>query len=117
MKLGMILLLCAIAIGCGYGSNYNSMTGGTSAPQITQLSPSQVAAGSPAFNLVVTGTGFTSGAIVYWGTTPLTSTTTYNSTTQVTAAIPSSLVANPGRVSLYLHTSGGNSNPMTFTIM
>ena len=116
MKFAMILLLSAISIGCGYGSGYNAMTGGA-LPQIAQLSPSQVTAGGSAFNLTVKGTGFSSDAVVYWGTTALASSTTYNSTTQVTAAISAPMVANSGTVSVYVHTSAGNSNSMTFTIM
>jgi len=42
MKLGMILFVCAIAMGCGYGSSYQAMMGGASVPAISQLSPSQV---------------------------------------------------------------------------
>ena len=114
MKFALILLLSAIAIGCGYGPSYNSMNG---VPQIAMLSPSQIPAGSRAFNLTITGTGFMPGAIVYWGMTPLTSSTTYNSTTQVTAAISASQIAHSGAVLVWLHTSGGNSNSMTFTIM
>ena len=120
MKLLTIVLLCAVAIGCGYGSNNSSggytNTGGSGVPTVAQLSPSSVNHGSPDFTLTVTGTNFTSGSVVYWGTTPLMAGTTYNSTTQVTAAITSSMVASAGSVSVYVHSAGGNSNSMTFTI-
>jgi hypothetical protein len=117
MRRGIIVLLSAIAIGCGNGASYSSMTRGMGIPQIALLSPSQVAAGSPAFNLIISGTGFTPGTIVYWGMTPLPMATTYNSATQVTALIAASMVAHSAAVSVWLHTSGGNSNLMTFTVM
>jgi hypothetical protein len=115
MKLTITLLLCSFALGCGYGSGYNSMTGG-GAPSLSQLSPSSTTAGSGGFSMTVTGTNFTAGSIVYWGTTPLTTSTTYNSTTQLTAAITAAMVANQGSVSVYVHSAGGNSNSMMFTI-
>jgi hypothetical protein len=42
--------------------------------------------------------------------------TTYNSATQLTASISSFLIANPGSVSVYVHSQTGNSNSMTFTV-
>jgi trimeric autotransporter adhesin len=119
MRLLTILLLCAVAVGCGYGSSYNSSTGGTGGttpPTISQLSPSSTASGGPAFTLTIVGTEFTTGSVVYWGTTPLTTNTTYMSTSQVTANITAAMIANPGSISVYVHSAGGNSNSMTFTI-
>jgi IPT/TIG domain-containing protein len=117
LKLLTILLLCTLGIGCGYGSSYNNMTGTTnSAPAIAQLSPSSVSHGGANFTLTVTGSNFDTTSIVYWGTTPLSSATAYSSSTQVTAAITSAMIANAGTVSVYVHTNAGNSNSMTFTI-
>ena len=117
LKLLTILLLCVIAVGCGYGSSYNNTTGTTSAaPAIAQLSPSNVTHCGAAFTLTVTGSNFDASSIVYWGATPLSSATTYSSSTQVTANITSAMISNAGTVSVYVHTNGGNSNSMTFTI-
>jgi len=119
MKLLTILVLCAVAIGCGYGSSYKNGTmtgGGNSLPTISQLSPSSMAHGSAGFSLTITGTNFDAGSIVYWGTTALMAGTAYNSTTQLTASISSSMIATSGSVSIYVHTSAGNSNSMMFTI-
>jgi trimeric autotransporter adhesin len=118
MKLLVVLLLTIAAVGCGgYGSSYNSMTGGGAAPKINSLSPQSKAAGSAAFTLTITGSGFTAGSVVYWGTSPIAASSTgYGSATQLTANISASLVANQGTVSVYVHTAAGNSNSMTFTI-
>lgn len=116
MKLAIALLLCSMFLGCGYGSSYNNTTGGTTTPpHISQLSPASATSGGPAFTLTITGTNFTNGSTVYWGTTPLAAGSTY-SATQVTTSITSAMIAGTGSVSVYVHTAGGNSNMMTFTI-
>lgn len=114
VKLIAVLALSLVAVGCGYGSNYNMMTGGPAAPRITQLSPMGVSANSGPVTLTVTGSNFTSSAVVYWDTSTLP--TTYKSTTQLTAAVSASMVANTGSVSIYVHDAGGNSNSMMFDI-
>ena len=119
MKLLTILLLCTLAVGCGYGSNYNNNNnnGGGSAPTVSSLSPNSATHGGAGFTLTVGGTNFTSGSVVYWGTTALAAGGTgYVSTTQVTAQISSAMIANAGTVNVYVHTSSGNSNTMQFTI-
>ncbi len=84
------------------------------APTITGLSPSSATAGGAAFTLTVNGTNFVSGATVQWGSTSLV--TTYLSATQLTAAVPASLIATSGSASLTVTTSGGTSSGATFTI-
>jgi hypothetical protein len=118
MKLLMVLLLTAAAVGCGgYGSSSNSMTGGGAAPHISSLSPSSKPAGSATFTLTITGTGFTSASVVYWGTTAIAAGSVgYGSTTQLTANVSASMVANMGTVSVYVHTNAGNSNSVSFSI-
>ena len=110
--LGVFLAITLMGVGCGYGS-HNYMTG-TGMPTITQLSPSSIAAGGPAFTLTIEGTGFGTDSLVYWGTT--TRTTTYVNTTQVTATIMADDIMNAGMVQVYVHTGGANSNAMSFTI-
>ena len=112
ISLGLLLAVTLMGVGCGYGS-HNYMNG-NGTPQITQLSPSSTIAGEPAFALTVKGTGFGAGSLVYWGMT--TRTTTYDSTTQVTANITAADIMNAGTVQVYVHSAGGNSNAMTFTI-
>jgi hypothetical protein len=81
---------------------------------ITSLSPSSAVTGSAAFTLTINGTNFTSDAISYWGSTVLA--TTYISATQLTAAVPASLIAAPGAASVSVSSSAGTSNSAIFTI-
>ena len=106
------LLLSLLTTACGYGSNYNAMNGAT--PKITQLTPQNVVADSGAFILTIEGSGFTSGSIVYWNTTALVA--NVNSATQLTVGVSAALVANAGAVSIYVHSTRGNSNTIMFDI-
>jgi len=114
MKLALVLLLMAVTLSCGYGSNYNSgMMGGT-APSIQALIPNGTPAGGPAFVLTVNGTGFAPSAVVYWNAMP--QNTTFAMTGQVTAMIPATLIANQGTASVYVRSGGMNSKTVTFNV-
>ena len=83
-------------------------------PTISSLSPSSATAGGDAFTLTVNGTNFVSGAVVNWASTALA--TTYVSATQLTAAVPASLIANTGSASITVSESAGTSVGAIFTI-
>jgi hypothetical protein len=83
-------------------------------PAITSLTPSSVTAGGAGFMLTIMGTAFTPDATSMWGTTPLG--TIYNSPTQLTAAVPASLIENSGTGSITVTTKIGTSSPAAFTI-
>ena len=63
-------------------------------PFITNISPLSVAAGGSNFTLTVNGANFVSASTVNWGSTALT--TTYVSAKQLTATVPSNLIASGG---------------------
>ncbi len=85
------------------------------APTITSLSPNNVNAGSADFPLTVNGSNFASGATVQWNGNSRT--TTYVTSSKVTAAILASDVASPGTAAVtVLNLDGGISPPATFTI-
>jgi uncharacterized protein (TIGR03437 family) len=84
------------------------------AATITSLMPSAVTAGAPAFTLTVNGSNFATGATVLWNGSPLT--TSFVSPTQVTAAVPASLVSGAGAVSISVTLAGGATAPIGFTI-
>lgn len=107
-----VLVVIFAGAGCGYGS-HNYMNGSGN-PVVNQLSPNGASIGSPAFTMTVNGTGFGTDAVVYWGTTPLT--TTYGTTQQVSAMVPATDIQSAGMVQVYVHSGGRNSNAMTFTI-
>jgi hypothetical protein len=116
MKLILTLILAVALAGCGgYGSNYNSMNPGA-APQLSTLNPNNVMHGN-AVAITLTGSGFVSNSVVYWGMTPVaSSSTSYGSSTQLTANISASQTTNPGMVMVYVHTTSGNSNSLPFTV-
>ncbi|MGE0601392.1 MAG: beta strand repeat-containing protein [Dehalococcoidia bacterium] len=105
------------------GTNVLSLTVGGGAPSnpvptATNLAPSSANAGSGAFTLTVTGTGFVNGAsVVRWNGVDLT--TAFNSSTSLSASVPAANVLSAGSATVTVFTAtpgGGTSNGLTFTI-
>ena len=87
----------------------------TTAPTLTSLSPSSTTAGGPTFTLTVNGSGFLSGATAFWNSTSLT--TMFVNSGQVTATVPSTLIASAGTAAITATNPGSAaSTPLTFTI-
>ena len=90
-------------------------------PVITGLTPSSVVKGGPAFTLTVTGSNFAvgwGGAVVRWNNYELT--TMHDSTMQLRATVPASLIATEGVATITVRNGGPGaplSNGMTFTIL
>ncbi len=83
--------------------------------RITSLSPASTVAGGPAFDLTVTGTGFSGGIQVFWNQFPLESLLLSATTVQTT--VPATFITQPGTASITVrHFSGVSSNPLPFTI-
>jgi hypothetical protein len=86
--------------------------------------PNTMAAGGGAFTLTVMGSNFVNGATVYWDAT--TRTTTFVSSTRVTAAISAADIAtantilvyvkNPGGTGIYMNQGGQSSATVDFTV-
>jgi hypothetical protein len=120
------LAVAAVAIlvawGCNdYGNTFQGNTGGF----ITFLSPFDKNAGDPAFTITVNGSGFIAKTVVQWNGKNLVTTLTTDgagNVITVTAAVPASLIANPGTAfvqTLSPHTGAGNnglSNAVAFVI-
>lgn len=83
-----------------------------SAPFLTSLSPSSIAAGSRSFTLTVNGSNFKSGTVINFRTTPLV--TTWVNKNQVRAVVPASLIRIAGKipVSVTNPDAGGTSNKL-----
>jgi hypothetical protein len=91
---------------------------GNPLPTLTSLSPSTVVAGSGSFTLTVTGTGFVSGSVVRWNGADRT--TTFVSSTQLTATIPAADITSIGSAGVAVFTpspGGGTSNVQTVQIV
>lgn len=91
-------------------------TGGTPLPTLTSMSPTSAYLNSTGFTLTVNGSGFVSGASAYWNSAPLT--TTYVSSTQLTALVPASdlTYANSYWVDV-ANSGGGFSNVLYFNVI
>jgi hypothetical protein len=116
--------LQAIAIATGYANSapatvtYTISTATNPAPVVSSISPGFTNAGGAAFSLTVTGSGFTAGSVVYWGSSALA--TTYVSTTQLTAQVPAADIATGANaVAITVQTQtpgGGTSNALQFEV-
>ena len=86
-----------------------------SGPELTSLNPNGATVGGTTFTLTVNGSSFVSGATVQWNGSPLS--TNFVNGTQLTAAVPGSLIANTGSASVTVVNPGSTaSNALTFTI-
>ena len=86
-------------------------------PVLTALAPAAQAAGSAAFLMTITGTGFTPGAIVIFGTVTE-SRVTFVSATTLTVRIYPSYIPVPGTIQVKVRPGGGaaDSNNLPFTV-
>jgi hypothetical protein len=90
---------------------------GNPMPSITILSPNGMLAGSPAFDLTVSGFEFVVGSTVRWNNQDRS--TTFLSSVQLRAVIPAADLAAAGTASVTVFNpgpGGGISNSLTFTI-
>jgi len=86
-------------------------------PTLTSISPNQATVGSAAITMTVNGTNFVKGAVVSFGGSALV--TTFVSSTQLTATIPSSLMTSAGTFYVVVTNpapGGGDTSPLTFTV-
>jgi len=86
------------------------------APTIASLSTDSVTAGGASFTLIVTGTNFYIGSVVYWNGVP--QTTTFINSTQLMITVPAAALATPGTVNITVVNPGpaGASNVVTLKI-
>jgi hypothetical protein len=86
-------------------------------PNISSLSPPSVNVGGPTLTLTINGTGFESGASVFWQNTQATLlSTTYLNSTQLTAVVPASLMATAGNITLTVINPDGSSASATISV-
>jgi uncharacterized protein (TIGR03437 family) len=86
-------------------------------PMITSLNPGNAIVGDPVFTLTVNGNNFVNGSTVIWNGSPRT--TTFVSSTQLTASIPAGDVAvmgSPGVTVFNPTPGGGTSNKLDFIV-
>jgi IPT/TIG domain-containing protein/WD40 repeat protein len=105
--------------GCSdYGNTFQGNTGAL----ITSLSPSNIPAGGSDLTITVNGARFVAKTVVEWNNQKLKTTVTTDSTgnvTLVTAVVPASLIAAPGKASVFTQNpfSGSGNNGLSNTII
>jgi hypothetical protein len=87
-----------------------SCSGCPATPSITSISPSSASAGADGFLLTVNGGHFSSNAVVVWNGSPLT--TSFVNSSQVTAAIPATQVAQPDTALVYAYNPTGGTQTL-----
>ncbi len=101
----------------GGTSNAKTFNINNPVPSLTSLSPPSIKAGSSAFSLKVSGSGFVGVSQVLWNGSPRT--TTFDGPGKVEATILKSDVAKAGTAKVTVTNpkpGGGTSNSLTFTI-
>src|SRR5437763_1080413 len=109
MKRILLLLLVLSAASTALAAN--------PVPATTSISPSSTIAGSAQFTLTVNGSNFIASSKVNWNGAALT--TTFVSSTQLTATVPAANVATAGTAAVTVvnpNPGGGTSNSQTFTV-
>ena len=101
----------------GVTTSAPSFTVNNLTPTVTTINPTNTAAGGNAFTLTVNGTNFVSTSVVNWNGSARS--TTYVSTTQVTAAITAADILTAGTFPVTVTNpapGGGTSNSVNFTV-
>ena len=104
MRLFAILLLCTLAVGCGYGSHSTTPNQPGTMPVIAGLVPNNVIAGSGAFLLEVDGSSFAANAVINFN--GMAQTTTFVSAAKLTAMVPAASITTAGTVPVTVTNPG-----------
>lgn len=86
----------------------------SSTPAISSISPTLALTSDSAVTLTVNGVNFVNGATIQWGGTALT--TTFVSSTQLTASLGSSQLQSQGPVNVSVSSGGTTSNLISFNV-
>lgn len=110
-----VTIRCTGANGQWAQATYTISINTGAAPSLSSISPTTANAGGAQFTLTVNGSGFVSGGTVKWNGNNLT--TTFVSSSQVTAVVPAPNIASAGSaVVTFANPTGQVSNSLTFTI-
>lgn len=82
---------------------------------LTSAVPNSASAGSPAFNIALTGQGFSTSTVFAWNGTPLTATVT--DVDHATVSVPANFIGQTGTAALTAADGAQVSSPLTFTIV
>jgi hypothetical protein len=100
----------------GGTSSAVTLTVNNPVPSLSSISPTSATVGGAGFTLTVNGSNFVSGSVVQVNGSGRT--TTFVSSTQLTAAIPASDIASTGNLSITVSTAGGGtSSALTLAVV
>ena len=101
-----------------HANNVRTTTPPVSTPTITSISPLTAYVNSASFTLTVNGTNFVSGALVYFGYSGIPLTTTFISSTKLTAEVPASDLTSENTDGVYVTNPGSlSSNTVNFYVV
>jgi IPT/TIG domain/Bacterial pre-peptidase C-terminal domain len=115
LRLALVMGLALALAACGGGGTSSSTP--NPVPRLDSISPSSTTAGGGLFTLTANGANFISGSVIRWG--GASRTTTFLSSTQLTAAVTASDIATSGTIQVTVFNpfpGGGTSGSRTFTI-
>jgi hypothetical protein len=110
------LVACGLSLGCGAASKMDPMkiSAGSNPPAIAMLTPNTVPVNSVPFTVVVNGSNFDTGAVVFWhGTAHVTQ---FVSSKQVQTLLTDTDLMFTGAIPVYVRSGGFNSNTVTFDV-
>lgn len=111
---GMLAVTVSNAAPGGGTSTSLNITVAAGSPTIASASPNSILAGSTDTTITITGTNFYATSVAMIGTTALS--TTYVSSTQLTAVIPAANLTSLGWLALSVHTPSAPSPSATIAI-
>lgn len=119
IKLSVTAFLLVLIISCSKQDTTPGNGGGTNnpLPVLNAITPNTAIAGGASFTLTVNGTGFVNGSTINWNGAAYT--TTFVSSTQLTASFPAASIALAGTVPVTVYNpapGGGTSNAINFII-
>lgn len=95
----------------------NDYSASNPVPSLSGMSPNSATAGASTLTITLTGSNFISSSVALWNGNPLT--TTFVSTTQLTASVPAGFLSAAGTALVTVSSpapGGGTSPAQTFTI-
>jgi hypothetical protein len=115
--LSVLSFFLCVGLGCGSGGDFPAAETNNPLPVLTGISPSSATAGGAALTIAASGSSFVPSSTIEWNGSPLT--TTFVSSTSLTAQIPASDLATAGTAMVTVQSpapGGGTSSALSFSI-
>jgi len=114
MRFTVTLLAVLLTVGCGVHDPGTTFGIGVFPPSLQQLAPNAVPVNSTPFSMMVTGTNFGPGAIVFWNGAP--QSTRFVSSTELSVSITEADLSQFGLAQVFVRSGGLTSNTVDFAV-